>query len=194
MAGCNNNTDVNSTNSNGADEPATPTLTYSVVATYPHDTSSFTQGLLFYNGQLLEGTGNKGASRLMQVDLATGKAIKKIDLPPTLFGEGIVVLNDTLYQLTWQEKVVLVYNAKTFDKIGELPLGTEGWGITTDSTSLIVTDGSNNLYFYEPRTFQVAAHPKRNRRWRPCREPERIGIHQRLYLCQPIPVSLYFKN
>lgn len=155
MAACTNNTDVNNNNSNNVDEPTTPTLTHTVMATYPHDTSSFTQGLSFYNGQLLEGTGNKGASRLMQVDLATGKALKKVDLPPTLFGEGIVVLNDTLYQLTWQEKVVLVYNAKTFEKIGELPLGTEGWGITTDSTNLIVTDGSNNLYFYEPKTFRL---------------------------------------
>ena len=153
MAGCNNNTDA-TYNGNTA-QPATPTLTHTIVATYPHDTASFTQGLTFYQGQLLEGTGNKGASRLMQVDLASGKTIKKVDLPPTLFGEGIVVLNDTLYQLTWQEKVVLVYNAKTFEKIGELPLGTEGWGITTDSTNLIVTDGSNNLYFYEPKTFRL---------------------------------------
>lgn len=154
MIGC-NNTDADATNYNSNAEPAAPVVSYNVVATYPHDTSSFTQGLTFYNGQLLEGTGNKAKSKLLQVDLQTGNAVKKVDLDPTLFGEGIVVLNDTLYQLTWQEKVVLLYNAKTFEKIGQLPLGTEGWGITTDSTHLIVTDGSNNLYFYEPGTFRL---------------------------------------
>ena len=155
MAGCTNtdtNADANNTDNTAV---ATPVLSYNVAATYPHDTSSFTQGLSFYNGQLLEGTGNKGKSKLLQVDMASGKALKKVDLDPTLFGEGIVVLNDTLYQLTWQEKVVLLYNAKTFEKIGTLPLGHEGWGITTDSTNLIVTDGSNNLYFYEPGTFRL---------------------------------------
>jgi len=156
MASCTNtDTNSNTNNNSGNAEPATPVLSYSVAATYPHDTASFTQGLMFYNGQLLEGTGNKGQSRLMQVDLASGKAIKKIDLDPTLFGEGIVVLNDTLYQLTWQERVVLLYNAKTLEKLGQLPLGHDGWGITTDSTNLIVTDGSNNLYFYEPGTFRL---------------------------------------
>ena len=154
MTGCTNN-DNPDASFNGSSEPPAPVLTYNVVATYPHDTSSFTQGLTFYNGQLLEGTGNKGQSKLMQVALESGQAVKKVDLPPTLFGEGIAVLNDTLYQLTWQEKVVLLYHAKTFEKIGELPLGHEGWGITTDSTHLIVTDGSNNLYFYEPATFRL---------------------------------------
>lgn len=154
MAGCSNNSN-NDTNYSGNTEPPAPVLTYNVAATYPHDTSSFTQGLTFYNGQLLEGTGNKGQSKLLHINIETGEAVKKVDLHPTLFGEGIAVLNDTLYQLTWQEKVVLMYNPKTFEKIGELPLGTEGWGITTDSTHLIVTDGSNNLYFYEPGTFKL---------------------------------------
>jgi len=130
-------------------------LSYTVVATYPHDTSSFTQGLEFYNGQLLESTGMEGQSKLMQVDLKTGKANKQINLEPPLFGEGITVLNDTLYQLTWQNRKVLVYTAKDFKKIKELPINTEGWGITNNGNELIVTDGSSNLYFYEPSTFRL---------------------------------------
>ncbi len=152
MTGCTNN---DTSTDNGSNEPQTPVLSFSIAAVYPHDTSSFTQGLTFYNGQLLEGTGNKGQSRLMQVDVPTGKIVKKIELDSNLFGEGVTVLNDTIYQLTWQEKVVLVYNAKDFKKIKEMPLNTEGWGITNDGKNLIVTDGSNNLYFYEPSTFRL---------------------------------------
>jgi glutamine cyclotransferase len=126
-----------------------------VAATYPHDTSSYTQGLEFYNGVLLEGTGNYGKSKLMQTDLQTGKVIKSIALDSAIFGEGITVLNDTIYQLTWKEKKVLVYSAKDFKKLTEFPLGTEGWGLTNDGKNLIATDGSANLYYYEPSTFRL---------------------------------------
>ena len=148
---CNNND--TSDNSNNA--PQTPVLSYTIVAAYPHDTSSFTQGLAFYKGQLLEGTGNYGHSKLMQVDIQTGKPTKQVSLDSTLFGEGITVLNDTVYQLTWREKLVLVYSAKDFKKIKQFPLNTEGWGITNDGQNLIVSDGSNNLYFHEPSTFRL---------------------------------------
>jgi glutamine cyclotransferase len=150
-----NNTDVTA-------DPATETtstnvaaISYTVTATYPHDTSSFTQGLEFYKGQLLESTGNWKDSRLLQVDLKTGKANKSIPLRDSLFGEGLTVLNDTIYQLTWQDKVVLVYTAADFKKAKELPINTEGWGITNNGKELIVTDGSSNLYFYEPGTFRL---------------------------------------
>ncbi|WP_132055493.1 glutaminyl-peptide cyclotransferase [Pseudocnuella soli] len=130
-------------------------LSYSVAATYPHDTSSFTQGLEFYNGKLLESTGNLGKSKLMQVDMATGNAVTSKPLSAELFGEGLTVLNDTLYQLTWQNRKVLVYDAKSLQPIKELPLNTDGWGIANDGQNLIVTDGSSNLYFYEPGTFRL---------------------------------------
>jgi glutaminyl-peptide cyclotransferase len=133
----------------------TPILSYSVAGTYPHDTSSYTQGLEFYQGQLFEGTGNKGFSKLLQVDLKSGKALKQVALAPTYFGEGITILNDTLYQLTWQEKVVFVYDPKTLKKLKEFPLSTEGWGLTNDGKNLIVSDGSSNLYFYDPSTFRL---------------------------------------
>lgn len=133
----------------------TPSISYSIVASYPHDTSSFTQGLAFYNGKLFEGTGNYKRSKLLEIDLQTGKPAREVKLDPKQFGEGITILNDTIYQLTWQEHVVNVYTAKDFKKVKELPLNTEGWGITHDSTNLIVTDGSSNLYFYDPSTFRL---------------------------------------
>lgn len=130
-------------------------ISYSIAKQYPHDVSSFTQGLTVYKGKLYEGTGNRGESKLMQVDLNTGKAIKSISIPDKYFGEGITILNDTVYQLTWEEKVVFVYTLPDFKKVKEFPLGTEGWGITTDGKNLIVSDGTSNLYFYEPSTFEL---------------------------------------
>lgn len=132
-----------------------PLINYTIAATYPHDTSFFTQGLTFYKGKLYEGTGLLKSSKLMQVDLATGKPVQQIALDSSLFGEGVTVLNDTLYQLTWQNKVVLVYTAKDFKKVKEFPLNTDGWGITHDGKNLIVSDGSSNLYFYDPSTFRL---------------------------------------
>lgn len=152
-AACSNNDQSAGTGNNNTSQ--VKNLSYTVVGTYPHDTSFFTQGLAFYQGQLLEGTGNLGKSRLMQVNLQTGQAIESRPLPADLFGEGITVLNDTVYQLTWQNKLVLVYTAKDLKKVKEFPLNTDGWGITNDGTNLIVSDGSSNLYYYEPGTFRL---------------------------------------
>ncbi|HEX2533757.1 MAG TPA: glutaminyl-peptide cyclotransferase, partial [Chitinophagaceae bacterium] len=151
-AGC-NGPDAASDNGTAAD--AAPTVSASVVASHPHDTASFTQGLVVYNGALLEGTGMHGKSRLLQVELKTGRPVREVKLDSAFFGEGITVLNDTLYQLTWQEKKVLVYTAKDFKKIREYPIQTEGWGITHNGKDLIVSDGTSNLYFYEPSTFRM---------------------------------------
>lgn len=150
---CDSNGDSNNTSS----APATTvqSITYSIAGTYPHDTASFTQGLAFYKGSLYEGTGNLGKSKLMQVALQTGNAEKAQNLPPNFFGEGVTILNDTLYQLTWTNKVVLVYTIKDLKKAKEFPINTEGWGITNDGKSLIVSDGSSNLYFYDPATFRL---------------------------------------
>ena len=154
LAACGSNDQSAGTDGSGATS-SVQQLSYTIAGTYPHDTTSFTQGLEFYQGKLLEGTGNLGQSKLMQVDLQTGKAIETRPLPGELFGEGITVLNDTLYQLTWQNRKVLVYTAKDLQKVKELPLNTDGWGLTNDGKSLIVSDGSSNLYFYEPSTFRL---------------------------------------
>ena len=137
------------------DYVAPAALTYSIDSTYPHDTSSFTQGLVVYDGKMYEGTGENGFSKLMMVDIKTGKAEKEVKLEDKYFGEGIAILHDTIFQLTWQNNVVFAYSRKDFKKIKEYHINTEGWGITTDGKNLIVSDGSSNLYFYEPSSFRL---------------------------------------
>lgn len=147
---------------NSANESSVKNISFSIIKSYPHDTSSFTQGLVVYKGRLYEGTGGADygpvgskTSHLLKVDLQTGKAEKSIQLPGKYFGEGITILNDTVYQLTWKEHTVLVYTLPDFKKVKEFPLNTEGWGITHDGKELIVSDGTSNLYYYEPSTFKL---------------------------------------
>ena len=130
-------------------------MTHSIVGTYPHDTSSYTQGLIIYNGDMYEGTGNYGHSMLKQVDMKTGKALRKMPLDKKYFGEGITILNDTVYQLTWKEKTVFVYTLKDFKKIKEFTVDIEGWGLTNDGKNLIVSTGSSDLFYYDPSTFKL---------------------------------------
>ncbi|HOZ95305.1 MAG TPA: glutaminyl-peptide cyclotransferase [Niabella sp.] len=161
--GCKNNENSSPSNEvNPSNQNKVQSISLSVIKGYPHDTSSFTQGLTVYKGKMYEGTGGADYdvvgskfSRLMQVNIETGKAEKSIQLNPKYFGEGITILNDTLYQLTWREHTVFVYTLPDFKKVKEFPLNTEGWGITTNGKELIVSDGSSNLYFYNPSTFQL---------------------------------------
>jgi glutaminyl-peptide cyclotransferase len=158
MSSC-NNTGPAPGSSGDSSSTNTPVISYSIVASYPHDTSSFTEGLEFYKGKLLEstgnGNGNKGKSKLIEADLQTGKSFKNISLDPKFFGEGLTVFNDTLYQLTWQEHIVHIYSVKDFKKIKEVSFSRDGWGLTNDGKSLIASDGSSNLYFYEPVTLRL---------------------------------------
>lgn len=137
------------------DPHAPKILGFSIVATYPHDTASYTQGLQIYNGQLYEGTGNYGFSKLREVDLATGKTKRETALPKEFFGEGITILNDTVYQLTWREKKVFVYTLTDFKKIKEFDVNFEGWGLTNNGTHLIVTTGGSDLQFHNPADFSL---------------------------------------
>ncbi|MDB5251794.1 MAG: glutamine cyclotransferase [Flaviaesturariibacter sp.] len=135
--------------------PATaPSIAHQVTAAYPHDTSSFTEGLLFYNGQLLESGGNYGRSKIFLYDLKTGRQSHTTPVDAKFFGEGTCVFRDTIYQMTWKEKTVLVYD-KNLRKIKELPLPIDGWGLTTDGASFIASDGSSNLNFFDPSTFRL---------------------------------------
>lgn len=146
-------------NTNTDDEtptaPAAANLSYSILNVYPHDTSSYTQGLQIYKGEMYEGSGLNGSSKLMKVNLADGKIEKEIALDKEFFGEGITILNDTVWQLTWQNNKVFVYTLPDFKKIKEYTIKTEGWGITNDGKNLIVSDGSNNLYYYNPANFSL---------------------------------------
>ena len=120
-----------------------------VVAEYPHDTQSYTQGLFFDNGQLYESTGLKGKSTFRVVDLPTGKALRKLDFDKKYFVEGSVIYKDNLYILTWENGVVFIYDAKTLEYKSTHRYARQGWGITTDGKNLIASDGSANLYFMD---------------------------------------------
>lgn len=122
---------------------------------YPHDEKAYTQGLYYKNGYLYESTGLYGESTLRKNDILTGNSLKKISLLPIYFGEGITIYNDKIYQLTWTNKKGFVYDMNSFQKIGEFVYPTEGWGITSDGKSLIVSDGTNFLTFYDPVTFEI---------------------------------------
>lgn len=135
--------------------PAPASIGYSILNAYPHDTTAFTQGLELYQGKLIESTGLAGSSTLRQVDLKTGKIIRKIDNPKDIFAEGVTVFRDTIYQLSWQNHVVFMYSTKDFSLIGRIPWSAEGWGITHDSTSLIISDGTDKLYIVEPGTLKL---------------------------------------
>ncbi len=128
---------------------------YRVVNTFPHDPRAFTQGLIYYDGFLLESTGKYGESTLRRVELESGRVVQKHSLSEDLFGEGITVFGDRIYQLTWQNQVAIVYDKQTFEELGRFRYEGEGWGLTNDGTHLIMSDGSATLRFIDPQDFSV---------------------------------------
>lgn len=120
-----------------------------VVKEYPHDTSSYTQGLFFNGGKFYESTGQWGESTFRIVDLESGEALRKLDFDRKYFVEGSAILGDKLYILTWTNKVAFVYDAETLEYIKAYSYPKEGWGMTTDGKQLIVSDGSNKIYFLD---------------------------------------------
>lgn len=132
-------------------------ITFTIDSIYPHDPKAFTQGLEFYNGKLYEGTGLQNETDLRIVDFKTGKVEKNHHIADTsIFGEGITIFNNKIYQLTWTSHKVFVYDIKNFDQpIKTLPWSSEGWGLTHDDHRLIVSDGSSNLYFVSPEDFHT---------------------------------------
>lgn len=156
LSGCGTNkTEQKDTSNNTAAIPTPVNLNYSIVKIYPHDTGFFTQGLIWYNNNLYEGTGLYGESRLMKTDIATGQNKQKIDLAHEFFGEGIIIMNDKIYQLTWREHKVFVYELATFKKIKEFDWNMEGWGLTHNGKQFIVSTGTSNIYFVNPETFAI---------------------------------------
>jgi glutaminyl-peptide cyclotransferase len=156
LIACKNGENENGGDDSGKDINTPQSMSYSIVATYPHDTSSFTEGLLIYKGNLYEGTGLEEKSKLMQVDLKTGKSLRSISLDKKYFGEGIVIVNDTVYQLTYKNEVGFMYALKDFKKIKEFTFSSkEGWGMTYDGKHIISSDGTSRLYFYEPGSFKL---------------------------------------
>lgn len=141
---------------NSEPEDSTPVnYTYEVINVYPHDPNAFTQGLIIVEGVMFESTGLKGSSTLRRVDLETGNVLQNYALLEEFFGEGITVFDDKIIQLTYQQGIGFIYDKWSFDLLGEFNYSTEGWGITTDGTQLIMSDGSAYLYFLDPETFDV---------------------------------------
>ena len=128
---------------------------YTIVNKYPHDTKAYTQGLVFDNGILFEGTGLRGQSELRQLNYLSGTVTKKIPVINDLFGEGITIIGDKIYQLTYQANKGFVYNKQSFELIKEFTYTTEGWGLTTDGTSLIYSDGTEKIYYLDAENFKV---------------------------------------
>ncbi|MFZ1785340.1 MAG: glutaminyl-peptide cyclotransferase [Ferruginibacter sp.] len=157
LAACNNKEDDDKPIDPGIVPAKTPVIPYTIVAEYPHDTSAYTQGLEFHDGKLYEATGDYETSSLRITDYKTGKVLKKhIMGTNAIFGEGITVFKNKIYQLTWESNIVYVYDVNNIDK----PMSTftwpyEGWGLTHNATDLIVSDGTSKLYFVDPDNFRV---------------------------------------
>ncbi len=133
---------------------STPEYGYEIVHTYPHDRGAFTQGLLYLNGFLYEGTGMEGESSIRKVKLETGEVVQKRDLPFQYFGEGIVNWKDRLLEITWKAETGFVYDLNTFAPRSEFHYPGEGWGLTQDGKRIIMSDGTPQLRFWDPETLK----------------------------------------
>jgi len=151
----------NSTPNSNVSKPSSLVAMYDfeIVKTYPHDPKAFTQGLEFHDGVLYEGTGGKDDdsffSSLRKVDFVTGKVLQKHDLAREFFGEGITILGDKIYQLTWREMTAFEYDINDFKLLRELRYSGEGWGLTNDGTNLIMSDGTHVIRFVNPADFKT---------------------------------------
>jgi glutaminyl-peptide cyclotransferase len=157
-SGTNNGTGVNPSpkpaNTNTTKKQV-PVSSYEVVKTYPHDPKAFTQGLVWRDGFLYESTGEYEESTLRKVNLDTGKVLQKYDLPDDVFAEGIAIIGDKIYQLSWRNRIAWVYNLSDFKLLREIRYADEGWGITHDGTNLFVTNGTHVIKVLNPETFET---------------------------------------
>lgn len=138
-------------------ETATPTTLdlgdyggYQIVNRYPHDPTCYTQGLIFRDDYFYESCGLYGESSLRKVDPESGEVLQEIELGDQYFGEGLMELDGLLYQLTWQEGVAFIYDMDSFENLGQFAYSTQGWGLTSDGSGLILSDGSNKLFWIDP--------------------------------------------
>ncbi len=139
---------------NMATNPNQPVLyKFGVLRSFPHDCTAYTQGLVYEDGHFYEGTGLTGKSNLRRVELESGKVLQQRDLAGQHFGEGISIWGDRIIQLTWQSGLAFVYNKTSFESLREFQYATEGWGLTHDGKRLIMSDGTQYLYFRDPETF-----------------------------------------
>jgi len=135
-------------------EKAPEVYTYEIVNTYPHDNAAYTQGLEFHDDTLYEGTGKNGRAFLRKYDYKTGEVLGQIDLDDTFFGEGITIMNDKIYQLTWRGKTGFIYDLNKFEKVDSFQYGesTQGWGLCNDGEKIYKSDGTEKIWFLNPTT------------------------------------------
>lgn len=164
LMGCNNESGLKEKES---DLTAPPLISYQIVQTYPHDTSSYTQGLEWHNNELFESTGQYGFSKLLKVNLKDGRITQSHSLPNDCFGEGLTILDDKIYQLTWQNKKGFVYDLKTFSLLQEFEWPYEGWGLTNNGKDLFISTGSNVIYRVDPSTFKILESVSVNNQYGP---------------------------
>jgi glutamine cyclotransferase len=138
-----------------APAPVVPTETYEVVNSWPHDPQAFTQGLEYQDGALYESTGQYGESSLRKVELETGKVRKKVEVSRDFFAEGMTIFGGKIFQLTWKAQKGFIYDQKSFRARGEFGYTGEGWGLTHDEHALILSDGTNEIRFLDPKSFKV---------------------------------------
>jgi glutaminyl-peptide cyclotransferase len=140
--------------SNAAPVMATPQYTYKVIHVFPHDSTAYTQGLVYHDGFLYEGTGLNGHSSLRKVRLETGEVLQKVDLAPEYFGEGIAIFKDKILQLTWKSETGFIYNLSDFSLLGRFSYSGEGWGLTTSGSELFMSDGTAQLRVLDGNTLK----------------------------------------
>lgn len=136
-------------------EAPAPVASYRVIRAYPHDPNAFTQGLVYQDGFLYEGTGRPGQSSLRRVELETGAVLQSVSLDFRHFGEGIAILGDRIYQLTWKTHTCFVHDKRSFAVLRTFSYDGEGWGLTTDGQYVIMSDGSSTLAVRDPETFVI---------------------------------------
>ena len=147
-----------------------PRYSYNIINTYPHDVNAFTEGLVYESGFLYESTGRINESTLRKVDLQTGEILKLHKLDGNYFGEGITLYNDKIFQLTWKSNVGFIYDKDTFNLINKFYYNTEGWGITHNDEHLIMSDGTDEIYFLNPQNFKKVYSIKVHDEFRPIKK------------------------
>lgn len=128
--------------SQAAEAPGVPEYTFKVIKTFPHDPEAYTQGLVYHDGFLYEGTGLTGRSSLRKIRLETGEVVQRVDLPPDLFGEGITILKNEIVQVTWKSQIGFVYDLDNFQQLRQFSYPGEGWGLTTNGREIFMSDGT----------------------------------------------------
>lgn len=178
---------------NPAPNPATapasapPTIyDYEIINTYPHDSDAFTQGLFFRDGALYESTGLKGKSSIRKVDLETGEVLKKYDLPANYFGEGITSWKKRIIQITWRSQVGFVYNLDSFSQVKSFTYPGEGWGITEDGRRLIMSDGTADLRFLDPKKLREIGRVRVTHRGQPV-----TGLNELEYVYRDVYANIW---